>query len=354
MKTIASLVGEASIGVDHLSVEAAREKILSLGIPRGSLGALHGLAELVAGIRGCPSPSVDSPEVIVFCGDHGVTVHGVSAFPSEVTRANMELMVAGRATISVFCSLLGVPLTVVDVGVRGARLNAKCAREDIHFVDRRVAEGTGDVVSGPALTSRQVEEAVIVGFEVTNEICRRKNLLIFGEMGIGNTTIASLICATLLGRDVDDVVGLGSGVEGETLLRKKAVVRKALNRVSSASVVGGIAILREFGGLELAAMVGGFLAAAKSRTPVLLDGFIVGASALLARAVSPWTAYAQIPATLSAEKGHQLVMDELGGSPILSLGMRLGEGSAAVLAVPLLQAAVAQLTRIAVRRDLSL
>ena len=275
-------------------------------------------------------------EVFVFAADHGVAVHGVSAFPQAVTVQMLRNFARGGAAINVLASLSGCRLEVVDVGTLGAAAVVPGVRNE------RIRAGTADISSEAAMTVRQAHAALAVGERCAREaIGRGARLLIAGEMGIANTTAAACLICACTGASPEQVVGRGTGIDDSAFARKLEVVRGALARLRHRLPLPAIEILAELGGLEIAAMSGLYLQAARRGVPILLDGYVSGAAALAAAAFDPGAREWMLAAHRSAEPGHALALEALGLSPLLDLGMRLGEGSGAALALPIINAALA-------------
>jgi len=315
---------------------AARERQARLTKPAGSLGRLEDLACWFAERLGEPVPAMPRAEICVFAGDHGVAAHGVSAYPAEVTAQMVASFARGGAAINVLARLADAPLQVIDVGVaaRGpAPAGVRC---------ERVRDGTRDLASGPAMTTGEAHAAIAIGRQCAGEsIGRGTRLLIAGDMGIGNTTAAAALICAFTGLAVHDVVGAGTGIEAAALDRKRRVVESAVGRVRSAHVHEPHAVLAQLGGLEIAAITGFYLEGAERRVPLLLDGFVTTAAALAAVAMQAGTREWLLASHRSAELGHGAALRALGLDPLLDLGLRLGEGSGAAVAMPLIRAAVA-------------
>lgn len=303
--------------------------------PPGSLGRLEQAIVRLAAQQGRMTPRLDHVHIAVFAADHGVAAHGVSAYPQIVTAQMLANFSAGGAAIAVLAQHLEASLTIIDVGTVHA----------VHplpgVLDRRVAAGTADFTQTPAMTPTQAEAALAVGAECIEAAhSAEAELFIGGEMGIGNTTAATALGCALLGEAPAALVGRGTGVDVAGLARKCIAVAQALARHGAASC-GPFDILCRLGGLELAALVGAYVAAAQRRLPILVDGFITTAAALVAVRLNPgvsdWLHFAHC----SAEPGHARLLAALGGSALLDLDLRLGEGSGAALALPLLRAACA-------------
>ena len=305
--------------------------------PLGSLGMLEALARQVGMIQQTTTPQLREPAILVFAGDHGVVTEGVSAFPQDVTWQMVENFLAGGAAINVFARQNGCLLKVVDAGVNhdfGARAG---------LLDRKVAHGTANFAQQPAMTPQQCMEAIEHGMELVKEL--PGNVLGFGEMGIGNTTAAAALMHKLTGLPVADCVGAGTGLSAEGVAHKQRVIEAAMARHDD--VNGGLQVLATFGGLEIAMMVGAMLKAAERRMVLLIDGFIVTSALLVAARVQPAVLDYCVFSHCSDESGHKRMLESLGARPLLNLGLRLGEGTGAALAVPLLHAAVNFLNQMA-------
>jgi nicotinate-nucleotide--dimethylbenzimidazole phosphoribosyltransferase len=321
--------------LDADALTLARQRQDRLTKPPGSLGDLEAVSIQLAGLAGqCPPPFPSPAAVTVFAADHGVIAQGVSPWPQDVTVQMTQNFLAGGAGINTLSAQMGATVTVVDVGIAQEIGPAE------GLISRRVRNGTADFSVEPAMTRQEALAAIEVGIDVAESLIGQGfRCLLVGDMGIGNTTPSSALIAVLTGRDPDLVSGRGSGVDETTRSHKAAVIRRALelHRPDPADPVG---VLAAVGGLEHAAIVGYILAAAAHRVPLLLDGVIAGSSALVARALSPAGMEACIAGHRSAEPGHSVALQSLGLRPLVDLGLRLGEGTGAVLALPLVQAAV--------------
>jgi nicotinate-nucleotide--dimethylbenzimidazole phosphoribosyltransferase len=326
---------------DDAAERAARAHQTELVKPPGSLGRLEEIAAWYAGAAG--SFPCDAPEpaaVAVFAADHGVVVEGVTAYPSQVTAAMVCTMMAGGAAINVLARRHRVAIALVDVGVAGD-LSAAPLRPEVPLRRERLRAGTGNLRREPAMSRAEALAAMQVGARVADDcIASGARILGTGEVGIGNTTAAAALACALTGAAPADVVGVGTGIDETTRTRKIAVVADALarHRPDRTDPVGALAAV---GGLELAAIAGFALRAAEAGVPVVLDGFLAGASALVARALRPEALRFFLAAHESAERGSRVVLDALGLQPLLSLGMRLGEGTGAALGIELVRTAVA-------------
>jgi len=297
--------------------------------PLGSLGRLEALALRLGTILGSEMPVLDAPQMLVCAGDHGLAARGVSAFPSDVTWQMVENFLAGGAAVSVLARQHGLALTVVDCGVR------RDFQPRPGLVQRKIAPGTADASAGPAMTAAQCAQAIANGREVVAAL--PGNVLLLGEMGIGNSSAASMLLARLAGLDIDACTGSGTGLDAAGLARKREVLREVLTLHADAAEP--LDALAAFGGFEIATLVGAVLQAAQERRVIVLDGFIASAAVLVAQALEPGVVQRCVAAHRSAEPGHALLLQKLGLDPLLDLGLRLGEGSGAALAWPLLESA---------------
>lgn len=322
-------------------MEAARERLDALTKPRGSLGRLEELAIQLAGMTGQPRPRFPRKTVVVLAADHGVAAEGVSAYPQAVTAQMVRNFLAGGAAINVLARQAGARIVVADLGV-AADLPAHPA-----LIRRRIGPGTSNLALGPAMTAGETSAAIAAGVEiVATEAARGLDLLATGDMGIGNTTAASAMVAAITGRPVADVTGRGTGLDEAGWRHKVAVIERALavNRPDPANPRD---VLTKVGGYELAGLVGVILGAAAGRLPVVLDGFIAAAAALVATELCPAARPYLIAGHNSVEIGHRVVLERLELAPLLNLNLRLGEGTGAVLAMQLIDAAAAVLDEMA-------
>lgn len=312
--------------------------------PRGSLGRLETLAAQVASIRRDPDPGPLRAAVVVAAGDHGVAAEGVSAYPPEVTRQMLANFAAGGAAICVLARLHGAQLIVVDAGV--------AEPVDLPGVRPvRIGAGTRNFLDEPAMTRPQAVEALAAGIGLAGELAADGvGIVVLGEMGIGNTTAASALSAALLPAAPELVCGRGTGIDDEQLAHKVAVVRACLER-HEPDPDDALGTLAALGGFELALLAGLALGAAAQGLVVLLDGFVVGAAALAAARLAPASVGNMVAGHRSPEPGHRLVLDSLGLKPLLELDLRLGEGSGALVALPLVDAAVTLLREMATFAD---
>ncbi len=308
--------------------------------PTGALGRLESLALQIGLVQGALEPRLSQPHVLVFAGDHGAANAGISAYPRDVTWQMVENFLAGGAAINVFCRQIALGLTVVDCGV-----DHDFGRRD-GLIDAKIAPGTANYLEAPAMTAAQCNAALARGRALTHALAGNGcNVVGFGEMGIGNTASASLLTHCLTGADLATVTGRGTGLDDAGLERKRVLLNEALAR-------GGRPddpreALCEYGGFEIATMAGAMLGAAERRMLLVIDGFIVTAALLVAHAIEPAILSYCVFAHRSREPGHTAQLEYLGVEPLMELDLRLGEGTGAALAFPLVQAAVGFLAEMA-------
>jgi len=328
--------------LDTGAMAAARERLDLMTKPQGSLGVLEEVSVRLSGLAGsCPPPMPEPAAVAIFAADHGVHAQGVTPWPQEVTAQMVANFLAGGAVVNAFAAQAGAEVLVVDVGVRADLDHAP------GLLPRKIAAGTADFTAAPAMTRAQAEAAITVGAEVARDLVAAGNrCLLTGDMGIANTTASAALVSVFTGRDPADVTGRGTGIDDATYARKVDVVRRGLaaRRPDRADPVG---VLAAFGGFEHAALAGFILGAAALRTPVILDGLIAGAAALAAAALAPGATDCCIAGHRSAEPGHAATLDHLGLRPLIDLELRLGEGTGALLALPVTASAVRALREVA-------
>ena len=314
--------------------EAARRRLNSLTKPRGSLGALEDLAVQIAGIRGEVIPRLKNKVIITMAADHGVAVRGVSLYPQEVTCQMALNFAAGGAAINVLSRMVGARVVIVDMGVKGGLPSYE------GILCKMIDFGTDDMSAGPAMSREQALNSLLAGAEVLeNELAAGLDIVGTGDMGIGNTTSASAITAAVTGAPVRDVTGRGTGIGDEQLERKIEIIEQALavNRPDPGDTLG---VLEKVGGFEIGGLAGAMIAGAANRIPVVIDGFISGAAALIAAGICPQIKNHLIAAHLSAERGHAACLKHLGLRPLLELDLRLGEGTGAALGMFLAECSV--------------
>ncbi len=319
--------------LDRVSMEKAQQRLDNLTKPPGSLGVLEKLCVQLAGIYKNPMPSIDKKTVVVMAGDHGVVEEGVSAFPQEVTPQMVVNFLKGGAAINVLCRHAGASIKCVDIGV--------C--QDIkhpQLIVKKVKHGTQNMVKGPAMSRTEAEKTIEIGIQTAiTEIEVGADILATGEMGIGNTTPSSAILACYTDEPVEVITGRGTGLNDEKLKQKIQVIKKALS-LNKPAPEDPIDVLSKVGGFEIGGLAGLILGAAYKRKPVVIDGFISSAAALIAAKIQPKAVNYMIPSHLSEEPGHKIALKVLGLKPMLRMNMRLGEGTGAALAFNLIEAAV--------------
>ncbi len=319
--------------LDSEAMAAARARQAVLTKPQGALGRLETLATQIAGITGDPRPRLLQPAVVVMAGDHGVAAQGVSLYPAEVTPQMVLNFLRGGAAINVLARHVGARVVVVDMGV------AVDLPPHPELLVRKIAHGTRDFSREPAMSREQAQQAVETGIMVVEDVITAGvDVVATGDMGIGNTTPSSAIVVAITGRPVAEVTGRGTGLDDAGLARKVAVIEAAL-ALHQPDPTDGLDVLAKVGGLEIGGLAGVMIGAAARRVPVVVDGFISGAAALIASALAPAVQPYLIAGHRSVERGHQAVFGRLDLEPLLDLGLRLGEGTGAVLAISLCQAA---------------
>jgi len=330
--------------LDYESMERAQRRLDNLTKPRGSLGMLEQLAVQMAGITRNPRPKLGKKVSVVMAADHGVVAEGVSAFPQEVTPQMVINFLNGGAAINVLSRHAGAEVVCVDVGV-AVDLDAPGLKV------RKVKYGTDNFACGPAMTREEAVRAIEVGIEVAYELIENgASIFAIGEMGIGNTTPSSAIVALYSGRPLGEVVGRGTGIGEDRVPVKKNAIERGI-KINKPDVKDPIDVVSKVGGLEIAGMAGCMLGAASRRIPVVVDGFISSAAALIASKIEPKATNYMIGSHLSQEPGHKIALDLIGLKPLMHLDMRLGEGTGAVLAFNLIEAALRILDEMATFED---
>jgi len=329
----------------EISSEQVRNAIDQKTKPPGSLGQIEILAAQLALLQGSLTPSLEQGRIVVFGADHGVADEGVSAFPTDVTTQMMTNFANGGAAVCALGSVTSMDIEVVDVGVNNDLGHLPS------IVHAKVAQGTSNFSKAPAMTVAQRDAAVDAGrLSITRALANNKQCVGLGEMGIANTSSASAIIALLLNVSAQRVTGRGTGIDDTALAHKAQVIQSAID-MHKPHATDAMSVLRHVGGFEIAAMVGAILEACQNQLPVLVDGFISSAAALIAVRHEPQVRRCLIFSHESAESGHGAVLEALNATPILKLNMRLGEGSATALAFPILQAAVAMMTKMSTFAD---
>jgi len=323
-------------------MERAQEKLDKLTKPQGSLGKLEDFARRIAGISGTLSPTIKRKVIFVMAGDHGVAEEGVSAYPQEVTFQMVYNFIRGGAGINVLARHIGAEIVVVDMGV------AKDFPLEKSIIRNKIAYGTNNMTKGPAMSRDEAERTIITGIEVfKNELNKERiDIIGLGEMGIANTTSSSAIVACLTKSKVEEVTGRGTGIDENQLKNKIRVIKQAIE-VNHPEPEDGLDVLSKVGGFEIGGLVGCILVAASHRVPIVIDGFISCASALIAIKLAPLARDYMFASHNSVEKGHKIALEYIGKVPMFDLGMRLGEGTGAALGISFVEAGVKILTQMA-------
>lgn len=331
--------------VDPDWIEKARAHTARLVMPPRALGRLHDISERLCGIRRTLTPSLYPKAVLVMAGDHGIAEEGVSAFPQEVTGAMVQTFLAGGAAINAISRHVGAEVRVVDAGIIPDIDLSGIERRDT-FLVRKVGRGTANFARGPAMSREDAERSIRVGFETAATLFSNgTELLGTGDMGIGNTTPSAAIGAVITGKGLDEMVGPGTGVDSRGLEVKREAIRRGIH-VNRPHPEDGLDVLSKVGGFEIGAIAGAFLAGAFYRRPVVVDGFISTAGALIAQAISPLSVGFMFAGHCSEEPGHRHMLAHLCLEPILNLGMRLGEGTGGAMAMSVMDAAVKMFTEV--------
>lgn len=322
---------DSVLPLDEAAMAAARERQAQLAKPPGSLGRLEDLSIQLAGITGKVHNKIEKKHLLVFSADNGVVAEGVSSAPQSVTLMQTINLTRHKTGASTLCKHFGCEITVCDVGV-----NADIKEPKV--LNRKIAYGTNNIVKGPAMSREQAMQAIMTGFELAQNT--DADVIGIGEMGIGNTTTSSAVLSVLLDADVEAVTGRGGGITDDSFLKKKQVIKTAID-VNKPNKTDVIDVLSKVGGFDIAAMCGAFIGCAAARRPVVIDGFISAVAALCACKLCPNAVQYFIPSHASYEIGYKLAMDAMNLQPLFLLGMRLGEGSGCPLAFEILDAACA-------------
>ena len=321
---------------DQGFIQRARERTAQLVMPSRALGELHIIGERLCGIRRTLTPSVSKKAFLVMAGDHGIAASGVSAYPQAVTGEMVKTFLKGGAGINILARQIGAQVTVVDTGIIPDI--APESSENGRLIVKKVAKGTNDFSKGPAMTREQAESAILVGYEAAEVLFSEGvDLLGTGDMGIGNTSPSSAIGSVITGTSVERMAGRGTGVDDNGLQIKCDAIRSGIT-LNNLDPDDPVDVLSKVGGFEIGAIAGAVLAAAFFKRPVVIDGFISGAGALIAYRLCPAVKDYIFAGHKSEEQGHQVMLDYMGLSPILNLGMRLGEGTGAALAMTIVEA----------------
>lgn len=338
LQRIAQIV-EGIQGIDSNWIEKARDRTSQLALPPRALGRLHDIAERCCAIQRTLKPDMKAKAVLVMAGDHGVAMDGVSAFPQEVTGAMVQNFLAGGAGINAIARHVNARVWVVDMGMIPV-VDPLAVAGGERFKVRKVGRGTASFIKGPAMSKEQAEQSIMTGFKLAAEQFEDGvDIIGTGDMGIANTTPSAAIGAVITGADLDDMVGRGTGVDDQGLARKKKVIADGME-INKPDSADGVDILAKVGGFEIGGIAGLILAAAYYRHPVVIDGFISTAGALVAQAISPHVVDYMFAGHQSEEPGHKIMLRHLGLDPILDLGMRLGEGTGGAMAMSVIDGAV--------------
>jgi nicotinate-nucleotide--dimethylbenzimidazole phosphoribosyltransferase len=331
--------------IDQRWIEKSRARIAQLVMPPRALGQLHDMAEKCCAIQQTMTPAIHNKAVLVMAGDHGVACEGVSAFPQEVTGAMVRTFLAGGAGINAIARHVGAQVWVVDMGII-PHIDPREVKGGRHLKVCKVGPGTASFAQGPAMTMDQAQEAILTGFQLASELFQNGvQVLGTGDMGIANTTASAAIGAVLTGAGINDMVGRGTGVDDQGLSRKKAIIISGI-AINNPDPASGMDILAKIGGFEIGGIAGLALAGAYHHRPVIIDGFISTAGALIAQALCPAVVDYLFAGHQSEEPGHLIMLRHLGLSPILNLGMRLGEGTGGTLAMAVLEGALKVFTEV--------
>jgi nicotinate-nucleotide--dimethylbenzimidazole phosphoribosyltransferase len=331
--------------IDSSLMEKAQMRLDNLTKPQGSLGRLEELAKAIVGIRKNETPSLKNKVIFTLAGDHGIATEGVSAFPQEVTPQMVYNFINGGAGINVLAKHVGARVVVADMGV-ACDLN-----NNENLVIKKVNYGTKNMIKEAAMTKEEAIKSIEAGIELfEEELSKGIDIVGTGEMGIGNTTPSSAISAVITGKPVEDMTGRGTGINETGLSNKIEMIKKAI-KINNPASKDAIDVLSKVGGFEIGGLTGIILAAASKRVPVVIDGFISGAAALIAYTLAPKTKDYMIAAHCSVEKGHKIVLDHIGIKPLLDFNLRLGEGTGAALAMTIVDASVKILTEMATFGD---
>lgn len=326
--------------LDKEVMARAQDRLDNMAKPIGGLGKLEDIAVKIAGIRGKVNNNIDKKNIVVMCSDNGIIEEGVSASPQEFTRILTENMAKGLTGVSVLAKMANAEITVVDVGING-RL------EDERIIDRKIRRGTSNFSKGPSMSLDEAIKSIEIGIEIGDRLASEGYEIIgTGELGIGNTTTSAAILTCFSGLDVDKTVGKGAGLTNEQYIRKKKAINKGIE-INKPDVNNPIDVLSKLGGFDIGAICGLYLSAAKNRLPIVIDGFISSAAALLAYKICPESREYMIPSHLSKEPGSKYMMKELGLEPMLDLEMRLGEGSGCPLAFNIIDSALSIMNNMA-------
>jgi nicotinate-nucleotide--dimethylbenzimidazole phosphoribosyltransferase len=331
--------------VDRNWMVKARERTAQLVMPARALGRLHEISERLCSIQKTLKPSIGRKAVLVMAGDHGIAGEGVSAYPQEVTGAMVQTFLAGGAGINAVCRHVNADVYVVDMGIIPV-LDERTLPNPDRLITRKIAPGTADFSLGPAMSAPQAEQALLQGYQITSDLIRDGVELIgTGDMGIGNTTPSAAIGTVICGTALADMVGPGTGLDHEGISRKGVMIQRGID-TNQPDPANGLDVLAKIGGFEIGGIAGCILAGAYHQRPVVIDGFISTAGALIAHAICPAVTDYLFAGHCSEEPGHRHMLKYLNLDPILNLGMRLGEGTGSALAMSMMDAALRVFTEV--------
>lgn len=346
MNKIAKTISSIS-GLNDSLMKKTQERLDNLTKPQGSLGRLEELAKLMVGMTGKENPGFQHKVIFTLASDHGVTEEKISAFPKEVTSQMVYNFLRKGAGINVLANHIGARVLVVDMGV------AAELKPEKDLITKKISYGTKNMAIGPAMTKEEAVKSIEAGIEIfLDELNNGIDIVGVGEMGIGNTTAASAITASLTKQAVEDITGRGTGIDDKALEHKVKVIKRSLS-VNNPNSSDPIDVLSKVGGFEIGGLVGIILAAASNKIPVVIDGFISTAAALVAFQMEPKVKDYMIASHLSVEKGHRITLNHIGLKPILDLDLRLGEGTGAALAMSILEASIKIMTQMATFKSAS-
>jgi nicotinate-nucleotide--dimethylbenzimidazole phosphoribosyltransferase len=322
--------------LDHDWIAKAEERTAQLVMPTRALGRLHEISERLCGIQRTLQPSIDRKAILIMAGDHGIVAEGVSAYPQEVTGAMVQTFLVGGAAINSIARHVTADVHVVDMGV----IPTLDDIDNDRLIVRKIAPGTANFTRGPAMSRLNAEQSILFGFqEAANLYQKGVEILGTGDMGIGNTTPSAAIGAVICGAELEKMVGCGSGVDIEGLARKRDAIARGI-AINNPDPSDGLDVLAKVGGFEIGAIAGCVLSGGFHRHPIVIDGFISTAGALIAQTLCPQVADYVFAGHCSEESGHRAMLEHLGLKPILDLGMRLGEGTGGAMAMSIMQGAV--------------
>jgi len=332
----------------HQDIEIeALKRFDNLTKPRKSLGRLENIIARAAGVYGSVNPNLKRKVIFLMAADHGVTAERISAYPAEITRQMVLNFLDGGAAINILTRHFGIDVVITDIGVRGELEGKK------ELIRKKIAWGTENMATGPAMTREMAEESLLIGYEVFEEAFAQEkiDLIGLGEMGIGNTTASSAIISILTGAKIEDVVDMGTGLNPEQIEHKVSIIKKAI-AINQPNAKDSMDVLAKVGGFEIGGLVGCILAAAARKVPIVMDGLISGACALLAINLAPLVQYYLFASHCSKEKGHRVALSYLNEQPVFDLGMHLGEGTGAAYGINFIETGFKLLNQMATFDDL--